>query len=368
MALDRRGFLLVAAGGLCLSACAPAPDPTGGATNAKPVTLCAIGGSSYFGAGATGSTPPKHKTSVIGQLRTLLAGTYGDAGSGLVLANPVLRKNPTWDERFAFGGQITDVKAGWFQGACYELPAGPVNYVQFTATAASFVLHRIGTGQGACLVSIDGGAPSSLTNTPNAGTGAARLLTDTIPAGTLGAHTVKVWGEGGNVRLWGVESRTGTGRIIVDGGGVSGKSLADFVNSDEADGTYGLPMVDDRGAWLALIGLGANDWQKDTPLAMTAERMEALCARVKARGGTPVIHIQPIPSPALQPAATTWEQHRENLVQTGARISVKVVDHSYLWGPTYDAGKAKGMYADTIHPNDAGALSLATALRSALGL
>jgi hypothetical protein len=78
--------------------------------------------------------------------------------------------------------------------------------------------------------------------------------------------------------------------------------------------------------------------------------------------------IQPIPSPELQPASTTWEQHRANLVATGAKISAQAIDHGYLWGATYEAGKAVGMYADTIHPSDAGAASLASALRSALGM
>jgi hypothetical protein len=367
MTLHRRGFLLAAAG-LCLAGCAPAPDATGGASNAAPVTLCAIGGSSYFGAGVTGNTPPKHKTSVIGQLRTALAGTYGDAGSGLVLANPVFRTSPTWEDRLAFAGTIKDVKAGWFGAACYELASGRGNYVQFRADASSFVLHRIGTGSGVCKVSIDLAEPVILTNTPNPGKGAAKLLTDTVPTGSRGAHTLRVWADGGTVRLWGIEARTGSGRIIVDCGAISGETLGDFVNSDEETGTYGLPMIDDRRAWIALIGLGANDWQLDTPMAVTAERMETLCARVKAQGGKPVIHIQPIPSPALQSGPTTWDQHRANLVATGSKISAQVIDHSYLWGATYEAGKALGMYADTIHPSDAGALSIANALRPALGL
>lgn len=167
MPLDRRGLLLAGAG-LGLGGCVPARDAAGGATNAAPVTLCAVGASSYFGGGAIGSTPPKSTTSVIGRLRAALASNYGDAGSGLVLANPAFLSNPTWDDRLGFAGTIRDVAAGWFGGACYELTKGAANYVQFTANAASFILHRIGTGSGVCKVSIDGGAAASLTNTPGA--------------------------------------------------------------------------------------------------------------------------------------------------------------------------------------------------------
>lgn len=340
-----------------------------GATNLAPYRLTGIGSSSYFGGGTTGNTAPKYSSSILGRLRASLAGTYGDAGSGLILANPAFRTNPTWDDRLGFGGSVSDVAAGWFDAACWEMADGAANYVTMTAVASAFTLHRIGTGAGVVKASIDGGSATVLSNTPNAGSGAAKLLTDTISAGSLASHTIKVWGEGGTVRLFGIESLTGTGRIIVDAGAISGKSMGQFVAlTDETNGTYGLPMVDDRRGWVVLINLGANDWQSDTLLSLTTARLQTLCARVRAYGGIPVLHVQPIPSSSLQPGATTWEQHRAAMVAAAAAVSVRVIDHTYLWGATYEAGQAAGMYADTIHPSDAGAISLAAALRSTLGL
>lgn len=339
------------------------------ATTAAPLDILCPGSSSFYG-GGSGIADPRYSNSMLGKMRAALEADYGSAGTGYVAATAYVRANPSNDPRWGFGGTVTDQPYGWFTSSCYQVGSGSPNYVTFTATCTSFVLHRIGTSSGTCQVSVDGGSTQTLSNTPNSGTGAAKLLTDTVSAGALGSHTIKIWSDSGTVQLLGVEGRTGTGRIMVSSAAYPGKNFGQaFATNDETNGRWGQPLLDDRKAGIVLIGLGGNDWQAGQDMTQHKARLATVFARIRQQGGVPVLWIQPVPSSTLQASGgPTWEQWRAAQVAQCADSAVQCIDHSYLFGATYEAGYAAGAYADTIHPSNSGAATLATAIRTALGI
>ena len=346
-----------------------------------------LGGSSGFGAAQYGATPPKWLNSYPGVLRTALATVYGDAGTGIVPANSVIRTGTGltngWDQRWAYTGTITDEALGWHKQSCFTLATGEA--VMFTSSCISFRAYLLSAAGGACQVSIDGTAVGTI-RSDSAGaapslapvsTAKANHLVTNIPAGALGSHTLTLAATTGPVRVLQVEAKTGQGRYVVDNPSFSGKSLSTLGlssgNNDEAGGLYGLPIVDlalAQGRGVALLALGTNDWQAGTSIATVSTYLTTLVNRVKSvTGWTPIIYTQPQPSPTLKnTTGPTWTEYANLYQERAAALAVPILDHWRLWAGSsvtdeqaiYNAGNALGMYADTLHPSDKGAASIAT--------
>lgn len=348
--------------------------------------------SSGFGAASTGVSSPKWSHSFPGLLRTALAATFGDAGSGYVPATSTVHATPAYDPRWTFGGTVTDVALGWHKGACYRVAGGAGNYVEFTHTTpvVEFWVHTLLGASGFGWVSVDGGDAVSIRNQSGgaapalereSGFHAGHVVTR-VPAGALGTHTIRVWGDA-QLDLVGIEARNPGGGWAVDNPSMNGKSLGSlgFVNSaaaDEAGGTYGPPMLDTLlalGPGPVLLGLTSNEWTSGTTQAVMRSRIDAGIARCVAAGRRPFLYVQPQPSPSLQGGDVTYTALRQITYDAAAAAGCGVLDQWQMWAPgvtdetaIYDAGVAAGRYADTIHPNDAGAAEIAASLRTFLGI
>ncbi len=344
--------------------------------------------SSGFGAASTGSSSPKWLNSWPGRLRTALAATFGDAGTGYVPCSATVHTTPAYDPRWGFGGTVSDVSAGWHKAAAYRVAGGVSNYVEFTPTApvAEFWVHTLLGSSGYGWVSVDGVTVGSLRNQTGgtaptlereAGYHAGQCMTR-VPAGALGTHTLRVWGDS-TLTLLGVEGRNPGGGWIVDNPSMNGKSLSSLGvngdgNDDEAGGTYGLPMLDSlcaMGPGPVLIGLSTNEWQGTDTAATLQTRIGTAVARIAAAGREPVVYVQPQPSVSLQGGTMTYTDLVTAAHAAADAARVRCLDQWRLWAPTltdeaaiYSAGQGAGMYADTIHPSDTGAASIAAAVRT----
>lgn len=317
------------------------PGKVADAAASDPVRLTMIGGSSFYGASATGATPPKPVNSIVGLIRAKADAAYGDAGSGLVIPTGATRANPTFDPRFAFAGTITDTSGGFFGGAAWRLE--PDASISFTDTAISFDVWTLG----GATVTVDGGD-------------AVQLATgvQSVPAGALGEHTLRITGP---ARLLGVQAVTGAGKLVVDSVAENGRSAKQFAAPES------LALLDRLDPDIAVLCLGGNDWITGTPVTDYIGYLSTIVRRIIADGGTPVLHIQPIPSDSLRPnGGTSWDEYRAAVHGLGQQLGVQVIDHAHLWGRDQPAGVAAGKYADAIHPTDAGAHDIANGIWTAL--
>lgn len=343
--------------------------------------IAVVGDSIAFGAASTGATPPKWLNSWPGKLRQLLDASYGAYGTGLVIANAVLPANPTWDPRWTYVGSVSLTAWGFHKASVFTIAAGPSNYVEFTTTANIFRTWVLAGTAGVVNVSIDGGATIICRNVASGGTTPdierdlttrADHIVTTIPAGAPGTHTIRVWGNGGDVNLLGVEGRTGGSGYNISNPSVSGKSLTSLFggsgNNDETTGRYGLPLIDTLRANLLIIALAANDWQGSATISNVKSWLNTLITRQAANGGS-MLYLPPIPSSVLQPAgAPTWADYQAAFAAVAATRGVPFLDNTFLYGPDYATGNAAGKYADTIHPSDSGAADIAASVRAFLGV
>lgn len=343
--------------------------------------IAVLGDSIAFGAAATGATPPKWLNSWPGKLRQMLDTTYGQFGTGVVIANSVLPGNPSWDPRWGFGGSVALTSWGFHKASVFTIAAGAANYVEFTTSASSFRTWVLAGTAGVVNVSIDGGATIVCRNVATGGTSPdierdtttrPDHIVTTIPAGTAGPHTIRIWGNGGDVNLLAVEGRTGAGGVELSNPSISGKSLTSLFggsgNNDETTGRYGLPLVDTLRASLLIVALGANDWQGSATIANVKTWLNTLITRQQPNGGT-MLYLPPIPSSSLQPGGSpTWADYQAAFVDVAATRGVPFLDNTFLYGPDYASGNAAGKYADTIHPSDSGAADIAASVRSFLGV
>lgn len=363
-------------------------------TVTDPVHIGVVDSSSAFGAGPTGTPAPKDQTSWPGQLRTTLTATYGYGGSGKHLCNHVLLANPTWDSKLSFFGTATTVAGGWHRTGAIQTAAGSGHGMQLVDTCTEFVVEAQATTTGLGWYSIDGGTPRSFQLMASGGPTAdvakqaghlPNQIVVTLPAGTLGQHTLRVWGEGVAPVWTSAEARTSAGKVIVDNLAMSGKSLATmgFVNAGANDltgGTYGTPQLEQylkQGRGILFVGLTGNEWMATgNTLSTVANRLDAVIALArKYPRWILVLTIQQQPSPTLKQAAFTFTELVTMVLAKGATQNVLVKNNQKLfagYGGTdvsnitdetqlYNlaAGKTPDLMADEIHPNFEGSRVLA---------
>jgi hypothetical protein len=247
--------------------------------------------------GSTSTPAPLWANSWPTRLRTKFDTVYGAAGTGVMYLTP-----DGDDTRAVFnpnGGQAWDVYMGFAAydtwgvysptftaGAWFEV--GPV-------TCDSFTIHTFGTvGAGPLVVSIDGGATTNYPNTrtPNG------PLAIVVPAGSLGAHTIRVTiGASGFIIVQGVEATIGTAGVRVTRWGKSSATAAWLVNGSQGVGsdpvTGSLPFSFDLfPPDLSIISFGMNEFLQHIPVATYKTNMQTIITKAKTFGdvllGVPV--------------------------------------------------------------------------------
>jgi lysophospholipase L1-like esterase len=355
--------------------------------------VAVVGDSIAFGAAGSGTTPPKYVTDWPGRLRALLAAQYGNAGSGVVIADANIRINPTWDDRFTYAGTITDIGFGFHAAANFRLDAVAGTYLEFTATADEFTVYNAAGAGGVINATVDGGAVKKLRNVYTGGAavdiekqaGYKQIVTK-VPAGSVGVHTLRLTPDTSNATfdlfIHAVEGRVNTpGTFRVSNASINGKSLSTLFGgagkNDEVNALYGLPMIDMLRADLLIIALGSNDWLSSTPAATAKTWLKALIQRQRAAGdngngstyanGDALLVWNPQPDLTTLGLSTpsTWQAYRDMFYEVADEENVPLLDLGTRWN-TYAAGNAAGFFGDGIHPNDAGSLDIAPAVRRAM--
>lgn len=367
-------------------------------TNDAPANISVYGDSISFGAGVTGNSNPKYANSWPGQLRDQLAPTYGNAGTGLVIANAAVHLTHAYDPRWSFiGPTITDTAQGFHQAGVFEVGAGSSLTFTCEASCVEFVAYLLASTSGIAQVQVDGGTVRTIrsapggtapTYAPKPGYHENHFVTSAV-VGTLKKHVLTITASGGPVKIFGLEARTGQGRIRVNNVSISGKTLASLgaasQDNDETGGAYGLPLLDTslkQGPTVALIALGVNDWKAGATTATFTHYLNVLIGRIRADGATPVLYLPPQPSPSLRPVGgPSYTQYAAAYQAVSDASMVPFLNHQKLYAPTltnesaiWKAGVNLGMYADTVHPTDAGSLAMITGrgttpgIRSFLGV
>ncbi|WIB16283.1 SGNH/GDSL hydrolase family protein [Curtobacterium sp. MCPF17_050] len=361
-----------------------------------------LGDSIPFGAATTGASNPKPVNSYPGRVRSILATQYGPTGGGFTLANNSVPTNNAWDPRWTFNGAVSNAAFGPFQKSTYRAHAATAEYIEFTDVADSFTLYFLpGGGAGGLItVSIDGvkvGTVSTLSGYQGAPTlprrsgyfaqnSQAHHVVD-VPAGAVGRHTIRVTppASGGDAFLVAIESHVSTGRWRVGSMSISGQSLDSFgagpTKNDDAYGLYGRPWLDTMRADLLVIALGINDWQAQRPIAFVKDALRTLIARQRAKGtsvagsgtapgGDAVLLWNPKPSIERLGDGTyvnpSWDEYRAAYYDIADEQDVCLIDFGDRWGGSYATANGLGLYADPIHPGDAGADDMAAGVVHAL--
>jgi len=355
--------------------------------------VAVVGDSIAFGAAGSGTSSPKYATSWPGRMRALLAADHGSAGTGIVLADPIIRATPAYDNRFTYTGAITDLGFGFHAGANFRLDAVAGTYLEFTATADEFTVYNAASAGGVINATVDGGVVKKLRNVFTGGAaididklaGYKQIVTK-VPAGALGAHTLRLTPDTSNATydlfIHAIEARINTlGTFRVSNASVNSKSLSTLFGgagkNDETNALYGLPMVDMLRADLLIIALGSNDWLSSTSAATAKAWLKTLVQRQRATGdngngstyasGDALLLWNPQPDLSTLGLGTpsTWDEYREMFYEVADEENVPLLDLGQRWN-NYATANTAGLFGDGIHPNDAGSLDIAQSVRRAL--
>ena len=361
---------------------------------------CVLGDSVAFGAGASAATPPKNVTAYPGRLRAAAEQRFGASGSGMTIMNNLLLTNPSWDSRLVASSGVTTYAFGLHRASSWRVSVG--SFVEFTSYCDEFWVWNLSATGSVNSVTIDGvaagtfrdqkGAPGGgASNAMSPGYGAMQIMTR-IPAPSLGVHTLRIIpGAASNLTVLGIEGRVAKlGTWRVSNPSVSGKSLGSLFASpgfEDANEFFGLGLVDSLRADLLLIALGLNDWHEGRSKAWIKDALRVLVQRQRSAGssghatypgqhanGDAVLVFPPqvrlkangLPDYAGgEGAVIPWSDLRAAFYEIADEQDVVLVDFGERW-EGFQKGWDKGLFADPLHPGDAGALDLADGVMQAL--
>jgi lysophospholipase L1-like esterase len=325
---------------------------------------------------------------------------YGDAGSGIVTANPTVRANPAWDPRFTFGGaSFLDHAFGIYSSSAYRLNAASDATLDFTAVADEFWIYTLSSGTGTFTYQVDSGTVVSA-STAGSGAGGTAVRESgfyntasnshnvyKVTTGSTASHVLKLRPSAtGNLFVMYVEARiNGNGRFRISNAAQSSKSLPNIVPTagihdfGDSTGLTGLAPVDSLKADLLILALGINDWQGQHALNNIRLRLETMIARQRAStnptagvvpaNGDIVLLWNPQPDTATLGGGAyinpQWNDVRNLFYEVAEDNDVALIDLGERW-KNYSTANGLGLYADTIHPSDKGAGDIAGSVYRAL--
>lgn len=260
-------------------------------------------------------------------------------------------------------------------GSCYRglgrrsLNIGNGQSASFTWQGDRLALYYTKTlTSGIMGISIDGGAPVSVNTGATIETNSARYVPATL---TRGWHTVTVTRiSGGPVHLEGGafwDGDIGSGVTVWDGSH-SGAATTFFYGTPDRE--RWLAMLDNIGPDLVVIALGTNDASSpEVPgvydPTIYAERVRSLIELIRTEADPSIAVLQQPGSPAVD--SDYWARHMDALAAMAAEEDALVLD---LRGaiPQGPLTGTSVLYADSLHPNPAGARAYALEVARQLNL
>ena len=357
-----------------------------------------VGDSIPYGAASTGATNPKHQKNYPGRVRSIINRTHGNAGTGFTLLDNDLFNNPAWDPRFVRSGLgWTAHTFGPYALSCWRCDGGIDRYFEFTDVGTEFWFYTLASGA-PFQIQIDGAAPILMDGSKGGQVGSgvdaelgylngagSSINVNKIAMGALGTHTLRIipaTSDTNDLFLIAVEARVPTaGTFRVGNMSRNGAGTSTIVSSsDDANGTRGLPWIDSLRADLLVMALNTNDWQGQSPLVNFKGRVATIVNRQRQvgvsatgstyAGGDAVLVLHPKPDVATLGGGAyinpSWDQYRAAMYELAEELDVCLIDFGDRWGGSYATANSRGLFADAIHPGDAGADDLAAGIVHAL--
>ncbi|ALY08463.1 minor tail protein [Arthrobacter phage Anansi] len=278
---------------------------------------------------------------------------------------------PTWPRTSAPGMPVTrsgNVGVDVNRGIGWK--AGIINTdgaVTFTFTGTSFKLIVLkGSTTGVMDVSIDGGAVQSYnTNSITGGGSDAAYKWDSGPL-TRGTHTARVtWNASSpanyGIYLFGCLTYDGdeTNGIRVLDGGYHGSNSSMYTSAQLTQLGANINSVGNVG--LVISAVGTNDYGQSTPIATFKERLELFVSTLRSTGYTGSIAFCGVYKGLTSGVArddALWTSYLDQMRQVAATDSKVAFFDWRLRMPDvpepYNASASLGLYADGLHPSDAG--------------
>lgn len=236
------------------------------------------------------------------------------------------------------------------------------------------LLYFRGSTSGVISVVIDGGAPTLIeTNSVRLGLIGANAVAWDSGALSMGTHTVVVTrddssGAGEVVIVEGFTTYNGdyTGGVKVLDGAYHGSTSSTFTSSQMT--TTADAIVAAGGADLIIMAWGTNDGLITS--AQFKTNIEAYISALRARGITCTILLLGVYK--AQSNAAIWDGHMNALRDIAATDSsvafLNLVEHMPDVPSPYNAMNSLGLFADNLHPSDAGSEWIAQAVCNMLNL
>lgn len=279
---------------------------------------------------------------------------FGDAGCGYYGAS-TLNVGST---NSTFGQSITRVIVGsWVEksGTTYVRSAGlaidssstvndSIYYVGvMTDVAVHYMLKSSG---GSFVTRIDGTSPTTVSTS-----GATSWSVSTITGITEGTHTIsiKVASAGSGVLISGAEINRNTNGVRIHNLGSSGSSSLSWLNQDSTSFALILQRLNPN---MAIITLGVNDCAQNFLVANYIGNITRIVNRIKA--AMPNCDIVLFSQSDIGNSYTyAWSSYLTAAKNYALANNYVYIDNYALIG-SYTTANARGLYANTLHPNNVG--------------
>ena len=294
------------------------------------------------------------------RLRDKFDAIYGPAGTGAVYL-----PGDGDDTRIAWSGTWASYNNLAAYGAWAQRSTVVGSYVTFgPVTCDQFIVHTFGTvGAGPLGCSVDGGAVTNYpsTKTPNG------TLAVVIPAGALGAHTLKVAVVTGAVWVESIEATIGTSGVRVTRWGRNNSTAAWLV--DGAPASAASDPVTGSLAWsfdlfppdLSIISFGVNEYLTAVPVATYTTKMQTIIDRAKLTGDVLLATSVPNFSTTGVPSQAAYASALYDLADTN---DVPLLD---LYARMVSYAASASLINSPTHPNTAGYWDIAEATYQVVG-
>lgn len=306
------------------------------------------------------------------QLATLLNAVSINAG-----ANNVWSDGGSWGlgqtiSNFKTGdGRVTSAD-GWALGSV--LSAGGNSFASTALGSMTFtpqstvdtfeIIWRDGAVGRDFSWQVDGGSATNVLST-----GVTQFAITTVPAGSLGAHTLTINWVLGNINIIGINAYDSTRKeLSLWNWGICGGTSTNLINnSDAAVGRLAILASSTLKPDLAFIEGGViNDWRTSISVATSKANVTTLVTTCKANG-TNVILVTPCFDNGVAGLTSNQQAYVNAMYEIANEQNVGIIDIRKKW-ISYANAVANGWNngSDTVHPTTAGYLDIATVTRNVL--
>jgi lysophospholipase L1-like esterase len=304
------------------------------------------------------------------QLRINLQNAYGYGGTGIMpLSFSVSGININTENYPTTTGTLDNSTgslgpSGGMGNALIHLPTGatvtfnPGHALSSPLTYDTLIIYCMtNSGSGSLAVSIDSGAHTGTACGTTSGSPTAHAVS--ISAGSLTTHTAVVTSTGDSY-IYAMEGTAGTTGVRVSNLGYGGATAGYFGSSATAQLAFS--DLEPAGTKGAIVMLQTNDISQSVAVSTFSTNMGNIISHELGLASAPsiMLEVPPVSSVSGSFPASSYTAAQQALYVADA---VDLGNIQWQWGTTFNSGS--GLWStDNIHPNDRGALSIYSQVRS----